>query len=416
VQAKATPGIRVRHSRSCPSLTGGECTARRAAGCAPYFEAFVFDKRTGSKIRKTFPTLAAAKGWRTDALSMQRRGQLQKETRRTVREVGDEWLEKANADPPEILSRSGVPFKPSVLRSYATSLRLYIYPDLGSARLADLRRGDVQALVDRLVGKGLSGSTVRNAVMPLRVLVRYAIRREGLIANPTLDLDLPAPGGRRERAATPTEAAELVAALEEGDQALWATAFYAGLRRGELRALRVSNLAGLDGEGVASLSVEHAWDDQAGEIAPKSKAAVREIPIPETLRLILVGHLERTGRGGDDLVFGRTEGAAFTPSFMRDRAAAAWKKANAKRAEKKLAPLQPIGLHECRHSYSSFLDAAGISEARADRYMGHANPSVASRYRHQLAGQLEDDAETIEAYLAGTAAGKVVAIAAARTA
>ncbi|MFL6012293.1 MAG: hypothetical protein ACJ734_10960 [Gaiellaceae bacterium] len=41
--------------------------------------------------------------------------------------------------------------------------------------------------------------------------------------------------------------------------------------------------------------------------------------------------------------------------------------------------LEPIGFDECRHSYSSFLDAAGISEVRADRYMGHSNYSMRAR-------------------------------------
>ena len=52
--------------------------------------------------------------------------------------------------------------------------------------------------------------------------------------NPTADLALPT-AGRRERAATPAQAVELLAALAEFERALWATAFYAGLRRGELR-------------------------------------------------------------------------------------------------------------------------------------------------------------------------------------
>ena len=42
--------------------------------------------------------------------------------------------------------------------------------------------------------------------------------------------------GRRDRVARPQEAR--AAALPRGDRALWATALYAGLRRGELQGLR----------------------------------------------------------------------------------------------------------------------------------------------------------------------------------
>ena len=47
---------------------------------------------------------------------------------------------------------------------------------------------------------------------------------------------------------------------------------------------------------------------------------------------------------------------------------------------------------------------AGISEARADRYMGHAQNTVGDRYRHRLRGQLADDAARLEEYLNGQAA------------
>jgi hypothetical protein len=52
----------------------------------------------------------------------------------------------------------------------------------------------------------------------------------------------------------------------------------------------------------------------------------------------------------------------------------------------------------------SFLDAAGISEARADRYMGHAQNTIGDRYRHRLRGQLAEDARRLEEYLKGDAA------------
>src|SRR5204863_9697710 len=68
--------------------------------------------------------------------------------------------------------------------------------------------------------------------------------------------------------------------------------------------------------------------------------------------------------------------------------------------------LEPIGFHERRHSYSSFLDAAGISEVRADRYMGHSNYSMRARYTHALEAQLAEDANRLDEYLTGAASGR----------
>jgi hypothetical protein len=43
--------------------------------------------------------------------------------------------------------------------------------------------------------------------------------------------------------------------------------------------------------------------------------------------------------------------------------------------------------------------------------MGHAMKDVTSRYTHSIEGQLLEDAERLEEYLTGAAAGKVVSIA-----
>src|SRR5579862_386565 len=359
---KSSEGIEVRHARDCRSHEGGRCN------CKPSYRAWVFDRRSGSKIRKTFPSHAAAKGWRSDALGIARRGGLAAPSRRTIRQAGDEWIEKAKRG--ERRNRSRQPYKPAVLRSYEADLRNYIYPDLGAVRLSDLRRGDVQSLVDRLIAQGLSGSSVRNKIVPLRRIVRDAITRDELIANPLVELDLPAPGGRRERAATPTEATELLAALSDDVRTIYAAAFYAGLRRGELRALRARDV---DLE-ARTISVERGWDDREGPIATKSDAGKRTVPLLDALR----PHLEPlvdAAPSPDALLFGRG-GRPFEPVTVGAKAKAAWQSENAKRAEAELEPLNPIGLHEARHSFGTFLDHAGVSESRADRYMGHARHGV----------------------------------------
>lgn len=78
--------------------------------------------------------------------------------------------------------------------------------------------------------------------MPLRAIYRRAIARGEVEVNPTTGLELPAVRSKRDRIASPEEAAALIAALPEQDRALWATAMYAGLRRGELMALRWDHL------------------------------------------------------------------------------------------------------------------------------------------------------------------------------
>ena len=390
VKRRTSQGIEARHSRTCRTNDDGKCN------CTPSWRAWVYDRSNGTKVRKTFPTLAAAKAWRADATSAQNRGRRVTAARITVREAAEAWLAGTKAEPPTILNRSNEPYKPSALREYERNLNNYVLPALGAHRLSELRRGDLQRFVDRLRGEGLSGSKVRNIIIAVRVLYRHAIERELVEVNPTSGLRLPNGSKPRDRAASATEAAALLAALPEADRALWATAFYAGLRRGELRGLRwddVDLAAGI-------IHVRRGWDDLAGEIEPKSAKGTRTIPITALLRDYLVDLKARTGRDGRDLVFGRTADMPFVPWSVREHALTAWEAENAKRAENKLDPLAPIGLHECRHTFVSLMHDAGISLERIGDYVGHSSSYMTDRYRHLLEGHEAEAARLLDDYLA----------------
>jgi integrase len=252
--------------------------------------------------------------------------------------------------------------------------------------------------------EGHSGSTIRNSFVPLQAIYRRA-RRNGLVpVNPTVDLDLPT-AGRRDRAATPAQAVELLSVLPEFERAVWSVAFYAGLRRGELRGLRVRDVD----FAAEMIRVEQSWDLKEGPITPKSLAGTRTVFMLEALRPFLEP-LQAREQDPDGLFFGRAGNRAFEPRAVDRKAQRAWRAENKRRQDENAdAPLVDwFGLHEARHSFSTYLDHAGISETRADRYMGHAAPGVAGRYRHLLPGQLSEDARRVDEYLAWTTAGKVV--------
>ena len=404
---KTTPGISYSHSRSCANHDRCDKTCNPGDGWIAFvFDAKYIDPATGKrgkKIRQRFATHAAAKGWREDAVPQVRKRQLRATDRRvTLAEEVESWF--AAADRGEIRNKREQAYKPAVLRNYRISLEKRVLPVLGNRKLSDIDLGDLLELKEKLQGAGHSDSTVRNSFVPLQAIYRRA-RRNGTVAmNPTLDLGLPT-SGQRDRAATPQEAFELLSALPDPEQAIWATAFYAGLRRGELRALRVKNV---DLE-AGTISVEHSWDDKEGEVEPKSKAGVRLVFILEVLRPYLVPLVE--DREGGEFVFGRI--SPFEPRAVARKAQRQFDRIEKARDEED-APVPRYGLHEARHSFSTWMGHAGVSETRADRYMGHANPSVAGRYRHQLPGQITEDAKQLDGWLAGTATGKIVALAAAK--
>jgi integrase len=140
-------GIVKRHSRSCRSRQGGRCN------CNAGREASVYSKRENKKIRKTFAREAEAKTWRADALAALDRGGLRTPKRTTVGAAWSEWYEGAKAG--TIRNKSGDRYKPSSLRDYERNMRVRVLPELGSVRLTDLRRPDLQEFADALVAVGL---------------------------------------------------------------------------------------------------------------------------------------------------------------------------------------------------------------------------------------------------------------------
>jgi integrase len=262
-------GITKRHSGGCASRAGRKCD------CNAGYEAWVFSPRDNRKIRKTLTTHAAARAWRSDAQRNVRMGALRAAQDATLRDASKAWLDGAREG--AIRNRSGDRYKPSVLRGYEQGLRLHVLPALGAHKLGRITTSDLQAQVERWQATGMHPSTIRNAVLPLRAIYRRACARDGLPVNPTSGMELPAVRGSRDRIVSPGEATTLLAALPEGDRALWATAMYAGLRLGELRALRHEHL---DLRG-GLIRVEASWDPREGLIAPKSRAGTRNGADPE---------------------------------------------------------------------------------------------------------------------------------------
>ena len=176
---------------------------------------------------------------------------------------------------------------------------------------------------------------------------------------------------------------------------MWGGAFYAGLRRGELRALLwqdVDLAAGL-------IRVERSMSGK-GEIGePKSRAGRRNVPIVAALRDLLVEHKLVTRRE-QGFVFGTSATSPFTPNVARGRALTAWRRAG----------MAPIGLHECRHTFASLVIAAGVNAKAISAYLGHASiQTTFDLYGHLMPGNENEAVTLIDAYLERATTGRRLA-------
>jgi integrase len=375
-------GIVVRHRAGCASERGARCNCRRV------YQAAVWSARDRKRIRKHFDSLDAAKMWRADSYGKLRRRELRAPSAMTLGEAADQWL--AGVRTGYIRTRSGDLYKPSTIRSYEQALRGPkdgeggLLLSLGSIKLSDLTLDDMQDYADRMLAAGAQPSTIRNSIMPVRVICAW--RRREVPVNPTTGLRLPAVRSGRDRIASPAEAELLLAALAAPDRPLWATALYAGLRRGELMGLRWQDVD----LALGLMYVVRAWDPKDHEmVAPKSKAGTRRVPIPAALRAYLAPAKLASGGDQDALVFG-IRGQPFSASSIGERAQRAWTNAG----------LEPISLHECRHTFASLMIAAGVNAKALSTFMGHANISITlDRYGHLMPGAEDEAAGLMDAYL-----------------
>jgi integrase len=354
-----------------PDTTGIE-TRQRADG--PRYRAEVRDPETRQKVRGPWrETIAAAKGDRVKLRDRLDAGVALRPsatgTGPTVREAWRDFLRKAERG--EVWTRSGGRYAPKTLRGYAQAADDYFLPELGDASIFDVRRSAVQGLVYRVAAEH-TGQTARNAVTPLCALYRYLLGLHDALADPTHGLQLPKGSAPRERVATPAELRALLDALPERDRAPLALAGLAGLRAGEVRALAVEDVD-LD-EGL--VYVGHGWDAVEGRRALKHRdeGESRQVPIFPGLRPHLEAQLASLGpdvRPTDLLVPGSGrwgdrigEGQPLSLEAWHARARKAWD------------GLEPLGLHEGRHSFASWLVLAGYDVATIADWIGHRHVST----------------------------------------
>ena len=284
-------------------------------------------------------------------------------------------------------------------RTYRHDLETYVYPALGGVRFSELRRRDVQALVDRLVARGLSGSKVRNVIVTLQAIFRHARTRDTVTVDATEALELPEPGGRRERAASPEEAGALSDALPDDLQALGPRPRTADSTAASFaRSASATSTSGRDEDRGQPRLRRRGGPDRAQE--PQGDA---DRPGAGGASRYLLAEKLRTGRDGDDLLFGRTAREPFTPTHVRKLALRAWAAANethGRGVAAARAARTPRG-----ETHLRFPDRCGRDVARGGRRLPSATARrMTDRYRHLIEGQHERAADRLDAFPAGAQA------------
>jgi len=284
--------------------------------------------------------------------------------------------------------------KTSTIDGYESVLRQHLRPRFAPNRLNEIKRNDIKGFIGDLVAKGLTRSTVRNALSILRGIFNSAIE-EGLFeSNPAANL------GRFTRNARTSEVKGVALTTEEVENFLSAAkrinpeyypifllAVRAGLRRGELVALQWGDIefGKDDTDANRFILVQHNYVRRE-HTTTKSKKS-RRVDMSRQLRSVLVKMRDAHVRGAltkgradvsKDLVFSSPDGRILDPdNFYHLHFVPVLNKSGIRR----------IRLHDLRHTFGSLLIQRGASIVYVKEQMGHSSIQVTvDTYAHLIPG------------------------------
>jgi integrase len=198
----------------------------------------------------------------------------------------------------------------------------------------------------------------------------------------------PQKNAREVEALTVDQIARLVgAASSERWRAALGLAGFAGLRLGEIRALRWSAID----LAAGSIAVNASMGRDGTPGPPKTKAGYRVVPLVPALRRLLVAwKLRARHTRPDNLVIGTADGRAVQEPNIRRALDAA--KASAGLDETK----GRLSMHSLRHSWVAAMATGGLAATTLARLAGHSDAGFTLRV---YASDPRDDAAVAESVL-----------------
>jgi integrase len=177
-------------------------------------------------------------------------------------------------------------------------------------------------------------------------------------------------------------------AASEQDGAIYLTAVFTGLRRGQLLALRWRDV------DFAGSLIRVRASYSAGQLTSPKSGKVRSVPMAPDVAAALarLGQRDRFATD-DDLVFPGSEGEYLDGSALRRRYSAALQPAG----------LRPLRFHDLRHTFGTRM-IAKADIRRVQEWMGHADVQTTMRYLHYVP-RPDDAALVAEAFRRETGAG-----------
>lgn len=274
------------------------------------------------------------------------------DARVTLGDLGEAWLAHQTH------------LKPSSLRPLQIAWRVHVRPRWGTVRLSEVRHSDVQAWISAL-SADRGATTVLRAYGVLAGVLDVAVRDRRVQSNPARGVNLPRKV-RKEHHYLNHEQVHALASASGEHRSLVLLLAYTGLRWGEAIGLRVGDVD-LQRRRI-SVSVNAVEVGPAIEVGTPKTHKRRSVPFPRLLEAALRDQIG--GRGDDELVFAGGDG-----SHMRRVRVSSGSRSWFKTALKG-SGLDPMTLHDLRHTAASLSISAGANVKAVQRMLGHASAAM----------------------------------------
>jgi integrase len=258
--------------------------------------------------------------------------------------------------------------KPSTAINYRCHLNKHLVPVFGQLLLRNLNAQAVQQFISSVPAKP---RTLRNLLMTLRSMWRKA-RAWGYVTHDLMaGVEVPSPERAERFFLSVEDTKRILDAAEEPYQTLYWLAGEAGLRAGELFALRVEDLDLVNNVVYVRKSI---WRGKLGE--PKSQRGRRRAAISPNLSRHLESFLHSWRPNTAGLLFATRKGTPLDQSEV---------------VKKKLHPLLTAleiprcGFHAFRHGNATEMDRQNVPLAVRQERLGHSDPRLTlDTYSHAV--------------------------------
>jgi integrase len=284
--------------------------------------------------------------------------------------------------------------KESTIDSYRLNLEKHVYPTLSNKRVDDIKRKDLKTLVDGLLLKGLSHSTVHIVRAVISLVLNYAVEIELIERNPLRDLvskqikknDLPIePLTEDEIGLVLTTAGDYMGGAYYPPTL---TLLMTGMRIGELEALQWGDI---DFHGRFIEVRRSMRYDQITDTKNRLRRRVDMTPLlAETLQALRVQRVKdalKAGQSPSEWVFAGRRGEMFNRTTFR----------NALHGCLKKAKLRQIRIHDLRHTYATVRLMRGHNPGDVSYQLGHSSIKITyDVYGHWVPGKFKREVDDLD--------------------